>query len=811
VLFAAGCAMPEKPFIPAPLVKPRREAIEPGAAGAGQPATEAEPRGQPETAFYQTPKPPASVRSSAGRAPSAPAAAADEGKPLDASVALENIPLPQFVQTVFAITLKRNISMDAQVQSRTDLVSLRTGKPQTDAQLFAVARAVLRSYGIAVTEFDGLVRITPDNAQSGYLPEIRRGRALPEVPAGLRPVFFLKEVEHTNASFAVGWIRSLFQGRVTATEDTARNGLLLSGQSDTVAAALEVIELLDQPMMRGRLSVRIAPVFWSADELARRLVDLLMAEGYFVAQNPSANTPILIMPIAPANSIIVFAANEQMLNHTLRWARELDQPAKTRAGASGYVTYYVRNTDAADLAKTLNEVITGAAAPAVAAGTPGAPPARGGNRVVINAASNSLIFQASSADYQQWYGLLQELDRPPRSALVMATVAEVRLTDNQQFGFQWMLNQFVSHGYTVNAATGAAPGATSNTPYISLANMIGNPRALLTLLANTNKIRILSNPSIMARNGETATIQVGQEVPILTSQVSSANTGTIGGTTGILQSIQYRNTGVILKVKPVVHSGGRINLDVAQEVSAAQANETGVNASPIILTRKVDTRLTVADGGTVLLGGLMQEQRTSGNAGVPLLKDIPVIGGLFQTSNSDATERTELVILLTCYVVEDDFDSRSISEAFRAQFSWAARIPDAGLGAAAAAAAKMPAAATQERAAPVQTPAPPVAPQDADMPVPRRSMPYVVPDESVQSPSFVVPKQQTMDSLAPPADSQLTPAVSPMLDSPKPAIGQAGRQAGGAVAPATGKAVTDEKLKQELLDAIRRSPGGQAR
>lgn len=672
-LLIAGCGLfPEKPMIPGPLALPGRTEQPRASAPSGE-AHESRPK---ETGFFQTPKPPTPARAAIVRPQPAEA---ERGMPVEASVNLENLPLAQFIETVFAHILKRNISLAPEVQGRSDMVSLRTGKPQTDEQLFEAARAVLRSYGVAINEFQGLLRFVPDNAQAGYLPEIRRGRALPEVPGSLRPVFHLVELENTLVTNAANWLRVLFPGgRLNVQDDAPRNALLLSGQSDTVNAAIEAIQILDQPLMRGRLSARISPAHTTADELSKRILDALTAEGYAVATNPAANTPILVIPVGALNAVIVFAVSENTLNHALRWGRELDRPQQ--AGGSGYILYQVRNTVAADLAKTLQEVMGAAASPPPSGAAGAVPAARAAPRVVVNPASNSLIIQATAAEFQKWRDLLQELDRPGRSALMMATVAEVRLTESEQFGFQWLAKQFMSHGYNVNLGTGTpgSYGSLAGSVFrIALSGAAGDPRALLSMLASTNKVRILSNPSIIARNGETATIQVGQEVPILTSQVSSANTGTLSGTTGILQTIQYRNTGVILKVKPVIHSGGRIDLEVAQEVSAAQANETGVNSSPVISTRKVDTKLTMADGGTVLLGGLMQEQKTDGHSGIPLLKDIPVVGPLFRTGMSENSDRTELVVLITSYVIEDDFDARAVTDAFRGQFDWARALPGA--------------------------------------------------------------------------------------------------------------------------------------
>ena len=802
-LLIAGCASIDDPFIPAPMVKATRSDIN---------TTSQVTEGgiaRRDTSFYQTPKPPPPVRTTVGRPPPPPVA--DAGDTTVATVNLENMPLPQFVNAIFGAILKRNVAIDAQVAQRTEMITFRTGKPQSTSQIFAAAQALLRSYGIAVNDYSGTIRVVAESSQGGSMPEIRRGRASPDIPATLRPVFFLAEMEHVPAMQVSTWLRTLFKEKLVIQDDQQRNALLLSGQSDTVSAAMEAIQMLDQPLMRGRLSARIVPVFWSADEMAKRLVELLQAEGYSVSSQASSTAPILIMPIAPVNSIIVFASNEQSVNHVLRWAKDLDQTPQGRNG--NFINYHVRNTDAEELAKTLREVMGMSSTSATATGgaTATAAPARANtSKVVVNPAANSLIIQTTTTEFQQWYGLLQELDRPARSALIMATVAEVRLTDNEQFGFQWMLNQFTSHGHLINlgttntVSTTAAPG----TFRISVANMAGDPRALLTALASSNKIRILSNPSIMARNGQDATIQVGQEVPILTSQVSNANTGSTTGQ-GLLQTIQYRNTGVILKVKPVIHSGGRIDLDVSQEVSAAQVNETGVNSSPIILSRKVSTKLSVTDGNTLLLGGLMQEQRTAGNSGIPWLKDIPYVGNIFRTSISDNTERTELVILLTPYVVEDDFDARSITEAFRNQYSWASTVkPDSTFGNFPGTNLFSGKPESISKEAPVQpppsqevsTPAPVEKVETtpgAPTPPGYRSTPYMLPPDDSNSLRInrpVAPTQQP--ALAPEISG---PEVKPI---PAPVVNSAPVTSGKA--PEGAKPVVDDALKRELLDSLRR-------
>ena len=776
---------------------------------------------QKEIAYYQTPKRPARAREATGTPP--PPAYAGSSSDATVTINLESMPLPQFVTAIFNGILKLNVSMDPQIAQRNDMVSLRSGKPQNEEQIFVAAQAVLRSYGVNVREYNGLVRVTPDGAKTGVLPEIRRGRALPEVPEGLRPIFYLAELENTNAAQAVNWMRTLFPGRITATEDNARNSIMLSGETDAVRAALEALQMLDQPLMRGRMSARIVPNFWSADEMARRLVEVLTAEGYAASQAAMTPAPVLVLPIAPVNSVIVFAANQNVLNHALRWARELDQAPPGRGG--GYITYHVRNTDAAELAATLKEVMgeavsaTPVATPTTAAATGSATTSQttssaavrssAGSKVVVNKQGNSLIIKTTPAEYQQWYGLLKELDRPSRTALVMATVAEVYLDDTESYGFSWMLKQFQTGSHLIDTGVTASPGTSSsvkeNTFRIAIANSSGDPRALITALASTNRSRVLANPSVMARNGETATIQVGQEVPITTSTVTTAASSTTGTVTQ--NSVQYRTTGVILKVKPVIHAGGRIEIDVSQEVSSAATNTTSGISSPFISTRKIDTKLSVSEGNTILLGGLIRSDTTKNIGGIPYLKDIPYVGALFRTSHEAAEKRTELIVMLTPYVVENDFDARSVTEAFRNQLAWAGEAPALKMrpregGEGAADGAQQGAAESVGRA-PARGGAVGL-PEGGSASSAEgggfRSAPYALPEkdpEPAPKAASVAPIQQPPRPVQKQELSVNVNKNDTVIDSPP--VQDLPKQAGEA------RPVTDDALKRELLEAIQRS------
>ena len=311
------------------------------------------------------------------------------------------------------------------------------------------------------------------------------------------------------------------------------------------------------------------------------------------------------------------------------------------------------------------------AAPPAAGQSPQTAPGARQTNVVVDRATNSLIFSANPDQYAQIVSLLQTLDRPARQALIEVTVAEVVLIDNSELGVEWLLKNL---RLDATGITAGLSGLALNTSGFTFTWAGANPSrsVILNALASNNRTTILSNPSILARNGETASISVGQDVPIVTSQQSTLNSTVVNqNNPGVLQTIQYRNTGVLLKVTPIIHSGDVIDLDLSQEVSEAQTTLTGVNNSPTFLTRKLETKLTLRNGATVLLGGLISNSGTSSDTGIPYVKDVPVFGQLFRKDRNDRTKR-ELIMLITPYIINDDGDARAVTDAFRRSLSpWA--------------------------------------------------------------------------------------------------------------------------------------------
>jgi general secretion pathway protein D len=671
----------------------------------------------------------------------------------DLTVSFEQMALPAFIQAVYGGILKINHAIDPAVSARTELVTFRTPQPLTALKLQEVAGQLLKSYGIAVQDFGGVVRIVPQANVSSTLPLIRRGRAQPTVPLPLRPIFHYIETEAIRPQNILPTIKSMLTNKVTIEADTS-GGLLISGQPDDVQVALELIQVFDQPSTRGQNNARITPRFWGADEFTRRLAEVLKAEGYAVGTQSGTGEPITLIAMPPINSVIAFSTSKEVLQHVLSWVKELDQMSTVQSG-SAFFTYPVRHADAQELAKSLNELISGTSAPATptpsTGGTPVAAPQSATSRqkrVVVNNATNSLIFQGGSQeDYRQWLTLLTELDRPVKSALLDVMVAEVALNDNNDQGFSWQLDQLGAGASAVKLSGTSYKVGLSGSGIALNALLGGNPLRQLAIsaLASNSDSRVISNPKLMTRNGESASISVGQDVPTVTSQaVASTATNGFGATSTnvVPQTIQYRNTGVLLRVRPVIHAGDRIDLDINQEVSSAELTTTGVTSSPTIRKRSVETKLSLRDGATVMLGGLISETNTDSDSGVPILKDIPGLGNFFKKSGRSRA-RTELVVLITPYIINDSNEAEAATDAYQTSLGdWAQGVRDR-------VAANRKAMAKRAESLPQ--------PPQGLAPAPNQTLPATAPQPAPQTASPITPQ--------PPA-AQPTPEQSPVRPTP---------------------------------------------
>lgn len=573
----------------------------------------------------------------------------------DSSLNIRNMPVGAFINEIFGDILGLNFQISPQVLSREDLVTLRA-QEVSKTQLFDLAKSVLSDYGIGIRKEQGdflrfLIRSDPDMLEP---PLLVTGEALPSVPESHRTIFQFVQLNAVAESQVRSWLSSVFsETGLLFLGDDMNNAIVIKGPGRAVKQAVEAIRLLDKPNMRGKHTVRITPSFLDAGTMAKSLSQVLQSEGIQASLIPPIGA-VILLPLKSSNSVIVFSADLALIEHIKDWARELDVPP-INSGGNDFFYYSVKNTSAVDLAESLGVETSG-----IAIGNlDGSQGISGARNIFVDQNRNGLVFTGRRDEWIRFLPLIEAMDKPARLVNVEVTVASVALQDQTDLGISWLfknsMDRFDGVGSTDFASGGS--GFTYNL------NNAGQVRFALNMLAQDQRVAILSKPSILVKSGETASIDVGEEIPVITSQGQS----TENVTSPVLQTIDYRKTGVILEVTPTVHSGNRVDLAVQQEVSEVLTGQASGLSTPSIFNRSLDTSLTLRDGGAVILGGLISGSSSDAKSKIPLVGDIPVFGSLFRKSGKQES-RSELIVLIQAFIMDLDDELHEFNKEMKAKF-----------------------------------------------------------------------------------------------------------------------------------------------
>jgi general secretion pathway protein D len=594
--------------------------------------------------------------------------------------ALPPQPLAQFIDTALGQILRLPYVLGPGVAQRRDIVAARGPIAASSRQFFSMVQIALRQYGIALGVENGVVRVIADDGLAALAPAYMKTRTLPEAPATSRPVVMFKALQVVDGAPVANLLEGTFTNRgvVTIGYQESDNSIVVTGNPTEVEDAAAIIDLVDSASYAGGRIARVQPVYWQAQRLTEAVAKALSAEGIPTSTDPaSGSSALMLLPITYANTVLLFSNDARAFGRALFWIEELDTPAAFD-DQDGIFIYTVQNTTATELGRLISRLMaetTGvqAAEPASrndrgerlgAVGPPavlrptlqprddGETVTDTSGRITIDPGGNRLIFRGARREFEQIRSLMIELDTPPRQVLVEVTIAEVTLTDDTRFGVEWFLQNELGGGTIVGDTRGGATRESGGLG-VTFSKILsrGSVQAALSAIAENRNLNILSTPRLVARSGSEAQILVGSDVPIITSQ-RAADTDTEGNT-DILQTVQYRQTGVILTMRPVVYGADRVDLEVFQEVSSQQPNRTSDIDSPLILNRSVTTQLSLREGMTAVIGGLMQDSYSREQRGVPLLKDIPIIGQAFRTDAVSGT-KVELLLLITPYIMRSD-------------------------------------------------------------------------------------------------------------------------------------------------------------
>ena len=651
----------------------------------------------------------------------------------DLTINLVNADIASAVQAVAAAT-GRNFIVDPRVKGQ---VTLQFEKPVPPQKVFQALLTQLRLAGFAVVEHDGVFQVVPAADAKLQSGPVGVGLAPSHIPGrGDQVVTQIFQLRNASASSLLPVLRPLISPNNTINVSPSGNALVVTDYADNLKRIARIIAALDVPT---GTEVTVVPLTYAvASDLAptlQKLIDMQTvtsggpgAPGVQAAVANSGAMRAVILPETASNSLIVRATNGAQLAEIEQMIRRLDRP---QSDQDNIHVVYLRNANAADLARTLRGVLaaqgtgsdlggqsqtkplggsqsaggsnnsnasssgsSSATSPGLGQAPEFAATSSGstvtlpqGGTVYADNSLNALIINAPQPVYMQLRRVIERLDVRRAQVYVEALIAEVDANKAAQLGIQWQaiagsagnqnaiiggsnygtggsniinLQAAISGGGS-SAATALASGslAIPNGLNIGILHNVAG-MATLGLLANflqtQDGANILSAPNLMTLDNEEAKIVVGQNVPFVTGQY--AQTGS-SATVTPFQTIERKDVGLTLKVRPQITAGGAIKMDVYQEVSSisSQSNSAGI----ITNKRSIQTAVLVNDGQTIVLGGLMQDNVSENNSKIPGLGDIPGLGALFR-SNSRTAQKTDLMVFLRPIVVRSEAQGSALSQ-----------------------------------------------------------------------------------------------------------------------------------------------------
>jgi len=589
-----------------------------------------------------------------------------------------NMPLPEFVNEALGKRLGMSYLLDPALGDSEDLVTLSLTDPLKPREFFRIVKSVLTEYGVSVDRDGEIVKVVLDqNASIAERPLLVTGRALPDIPVTHRPVFVNYTLKVLRPPQVRGMLRQLYPDTALFIGEIPDfNSITLRGSSDAVREAVSALAALDRPLMNGKHSLAYQPVFMEPAQLANDLVKVLSTEGYAATTAPPYGS-VIILPFDEQQRILIFANNSSVAGHVLDWAKNLDEGTR-KSISEGFFSYEARNITANHIAKIVSSLEgggsgggsesidrnSGSTADGLANDSEGRQRSEIGTflggKLVVDGNRNVIFFKGSGTEWGRIRRLIEQVDLPVPMVLIDLLLVEITLSEGQNSGFDWLFKSSV--GSDMNLSGGTLGRLNQSGSGMSLVlDSAGETRAILNAFYQNDKASIRSSPKLLVKSGETAQIEVGNEIPILTSNAQSID----AANAPIVQTVEYRKTGVLLEINPVVQASGLVDLLISQELSESQA--VGALGSPIILQRSLQTALSIKDGGSILLGGLISDNQISGAKGLPVLSKVPLIRKLVSV-DADNSARTELLMLVSTFVLKNHDRAVELTKNLRERF-----------------------------------------------------------------------------------------------------------------------------------------------
>ena len=578
-----------------------------------------------------------------------------------------------------------NVVVDPRVKGQINLVSEKSVSPQVAMAQFLTS---LRMQGFTMVESAGLFKVVPEADAKLQSAAVETSESAPKGAAGAQITTQIFKLNFESANNLVTILRPLISPNNTINANPVNNSLVITDYADNLRRIARIITALDVSNatevevieLKNAIAVDLAP-------LVTRLLESGGAAGAApggAAADGGFKTTVIAE--ARSNSLLVRAANGARMAQIKSLVEKLDRASNQGNGEAGILRVVsLKNADATKLAATLRAAMgagsTGAPATPVAGTAPGAvtaPATTTGGQVQADVATNSLIITAPDPQYRQLREVIDMLDGRRAQVFIESLIAEVSSDKAADFGVQWqgalgkvgdgtvgvLGTNFGSGGSNIiSLATGAATGAAVPKPGLNIGvatqydgkYVLG---ALARFLESSGSGNVLSTPNLLTLDNEEAKIVIAQNVPFVTGQFT--NTGTGNGAVNPFQTIERKDVGLTLKVKPQISANGTVKLTIYQEVSAVDSSSASSANGPTTNKRTIESNVLVDDGSVVVLGGLLQDNFTGSTDKIPGLGDVPFFGSLFK-SNSRTRKKSNLMVFLRPVVVRDAASSDRLS------------------------------------------------------------------------------------------------------------------------------------------------------
>jgi len=598
----------------------------------------------------------------------------------DVTLNFENSPIREVVKTILSDILKLNYAIDEGVNGN---VSMRTTRPISHEALLSTLESLLQVNGAVLInnrDFYEILAVSDGSVPAGLTASTRldptKGYQVLIVP-----------LQYIGAGQMNKIIETVKTTKTKVVVDDYRNILLLAGPHGELANIRQTIGIFDVDQLQGK----------SVGFFHLENVDAVTILGELEiifgdkSEGPLAGL-VDFIEVERLNAILVITAQKQYLHKAETWIRRLDQ-AESFNGANMYV-YHVQNGKAENLAEILSQLFDTQRKSELSRAVREGGRASVGNvknaakkssvktqknqaasildvgevSIIADVENNALVISSTPGDYKGIEKALKKLDVLPLQVLVEASIVEVTLEKELKYGLQWFFKNSPGRFNGVGGLNipsngdvgGALNGVLNPADFTYALFDAAGTRAVLNAVAGDSRLNVLSSPSLMVLDNHTATIRVGDQVPIRTSETTNTASDDLNTTS----QIQYRDTGVTLEVTPRVNAGGMVIMEITQKVDDVNQTDTSGIDSPTIIQREITTSVAVQSGETIVLGGLIRENKQSGNRGIPFLKDIPYVGFIFGGTEK-LVSKTELVVMIKPVAITNSNEARNVTEEYR--------------------------------------------------------------------------------------------------------------------------------------------------